>query len=457
MNDLTTTAPVTAEFEYVREDALRWFSERVDRLNRIAAKIGAGGFEVTTVETEPRMDRAEAARITTIYFSNFLGFDPTDPGPYTGPRFTVTITGAMPQIEGGWQVLAAIDHEVDDHGAYRNIVRGYEDGLVAEWLTAEPNCDHCGANRGRKMTVVVRDAEGAVRQVGTSCMRDFVGHQGVETLMALADYWGTIVPDLDVEGMGPLAAVGEAAEFAAVPVVALALAATKAFGYRKSGYLADGPDGVPTRTVVETLLAPKTKGTEGIFEAIAEAVEVLGGEEAVAADAAAAIEWVASQDGDNDYMTNMASIFAKSAVSRGRLGFAVSLASVWNREQDRISERKARAEAEGARKADATDAPEGRSVVEGIIVATKTYESDFGSTEKMTVLADAGFKVFVTIPNSIAFHQQREDGSYDAPAGRGDRVRFTATFERSNDDSTFAFGKRPAKAEILARAEEQAA
>ena len=216
--------------------------------------------------------------------------------------------------------------------------------------------------------------------------------------------------------------------------------------------------------------------------AAAEAAEALGGREAVAADAAAAIQWITSQDGINDYMLNMASIFAKTAIPRKRLGFAVSLASVWNREQDRIVERKVRADAEAARKADATDAPEGRAVVEGVIVATKTYESQYGTTEKITVLADAGFKVFVSLPSQIAGrwvmsaegpHGGREDhaqpgedapdqyefdgSEWFAPAGRGDRVRFTATFERSADDATFAFGKRPAKAEILARVEEQAA
>ena len=456
MTDLTTTAPVTAEFEHVREDALRWFSERVDRLNKIATKIGAGGFKVTTVETEPRMSASAAATLISNWWFGSRIEDPNRPAPYTGPRFTVTITGAMPQIEGGWQVLAAIDHEVDANGAYRNIVRGYEDGLVAEWLTAEPNCDHCGASRGRKMTVVVRDAEGAVRQVGTSCVRDFVGHQGVETLMALADYWGTIAADLDVEGMEPLAAVGEAAEFDAIAVVMLSLAAVKAFGYNKAD------TDKPTRSTVETLLGRKDKGTEETFAAAAEAAEALGGPEAVAADAAAAIQWITSQDGNNDYMLNMASIFAKTAIPRKRLGFAVSLASVWNREQDRIVERTARADAEAARKADATDAPEGRAEVEGVIVATKTYESDYGTTEKITVLADAGFKVFVSLPSQIAGRCETDmetgrPGEWIAPAGRGDRVRFTATFERSADDATFAFGKRPAKAEILARVEEQAA
>lgn len=436
----------TTQFEDIREDTLRWFTTRVDGLNKIANKIGNGGFAVTTIETQPAMDRAEAARVTSNWY--FTGYGEGQSAPYTGPRYTVTVTGRLPQVEGGWQVLAAVDHQYGDDG-FRNIVRGYEDGIVAEWLTAEPNCDHCGADRNRRYTVIVRDADGNVRQVGKSCLRDFVGHQDIDTLMNLATCWGDFIsdsadPDEDratrTENFLPAGAV-----------VVAALAATKAFGYQK----ADSDS--PTRVTVEMLLGRRDRYSEAVFAAAEAAIEDLGGREAVLADATAAIEWIATQDGTSDYMINMVTIFAASQIDRKRLGFAVSLASVWNREQQRVIERKVRADAEAARKADATEAPEGRTEVEGVIVATKTYENDFGVTEKMTVLADAGFKVFVTIPSQIGSWECNEDGSYTAPAGRGDRVRFTATFERSNDDSTFAFGKRPAKAQIIARGEQEAA
>jgi hypothetical protein len=444
----TTSNTITHEFEDVREDTLRWFTARVDGLNKVANKIGNGGFAVTTVETQPAMDRAEAARVTSDWFWGSRIMD-NRPAPYTGACLTVTITGTLPQVPGGWQVLAAVDHEATDDG-FRNIVRGYEDGIVAEWLTAEPNCDHCGADRNRRYTVVVRDADGNVRQVGKSCLRDFVGHQSIETLMSLATCWGDFISDSADPDEDRVARTERTLPAGAV--VAAALAATKAFGYQK----ADSDH--PTRRTVQTLLTEqRNQYNDHIFAGCLEAIDTLGGPQAVGVDVAAAIQWVTTQDGTSDYMTNMATIFSSPAIDVKRLGFAVSLASVWNREQQRVVERNARAEAEAARKADATDAPEGRVEVEGVIVATKTYESDFGTTEKMTVLADAGFKVFVTIPNSIAYAERNDDGSYTMPAGRGDRVRFTATFERSNDDATFAFGKRPAKAEIVARVEEVAA
>ena len=84
-------------------------------------------------------------------------------------------------------------------------------------------------------------------------------------------------------------------------------------------------------------------------------------------------------------------------------------------------------------------APEGRIVVTGVIAAQKAIEGDYGTTYKMLVVTEAGWRVWVTEPGSIS-------------PFKGDTVRFTATLTRSDDDALFAFGSRPAKAEILVSA-----
>ena len=89
-----------------------------------------------------------------------------------------------------------------------------------------------------------------------------------------------------------------------------------------------------------------------------------------------------------------------------------------------------------AEKAEAADAPTGRTQVEGEVVATKWTDGRFPAF-KMMVKADTGYRVWVTVPSQL-----------DTPE-RGDRVRFTATLTQSDDDPTFAFGSRPAGAELV--------
>jgi hypothetical protein len=82
---------------------------------------------------------------------------------------------------------------------------------------------------------------------------------------------------------------------------------------------------------------------------------------------------------------------------------------------------------------------EGRYVIEGEVVSTKTVESDYSAfgTLKMLVKMDDGNKVWGTVPASIECDP------------KGERVMFTGTVERSRDDEHFGFFKRPTGATLV--------
>lgn len=80
--------------------------------------------------------------------------------------------------------------------------------------------------------------------------------------------------------------------------------------------------------------------------------------------------------------------------------------------------------------------PTGRLLVEGTIASTKEVSGPFGISTKCLVVADAGWKVW---------------GSLPAGCAKGDKVRFTATIE-TKGDPLFGFYKRPTKVEVLAAA-----
>lgn len=88
-------------------------------------------------------------------------------------------------------------------------------------------------------------------------------------------------------------------------------------------------------------------------------------------------------------------------------------------------------------------APTGRVVVTGEVVSTKVVEGDYGTTYKLTVKADEGFRVYVSMASSLW------DDLTSFAAAQGRRLTFTATLQPSGDDVSFAFGSRPAKAAWL--------
>ena len=107
-----------------------------------------------------------------------------------------------------------------------------------------------------------------------------------------------------------------------------------------------------------------------------------------------------------------------------------------------------------ARAAAGIVAPEGRVTVEGEIVAVKETDGYRGPVWKMTVKADAGWRVWVTVPESVwssyeVVKAARYHGVYGNHALMGQRVRFTATLERSRNDGSLAYGKRPTKTEVV--------
>lgn len=86
----------------------------------------------------------------------------------------------------------------------------------------------------------------------------------------------------------------------------------------------------------------------------------------------------------------------------------------------------------------------GKIRVCGKVLSTKTVDHGFGYTLKMLVKDDRGFVVWGAVPAALR----------DALDGRptwelkGWTVCFTAVVERSKDDETFGFFKRPRKVEI---------
>jgi hypothetical protein len=82
-------------------------------------------------------------------------------------------------------------------------------------------------------------------------------------------------------------------------------------------------------------------------------------------------------------------------------------------------------------------APTGRVVVEGTLATIRTQDGYYGPTVKMRVVTDAGWAVWCPLPSGLS------------GANKGARVRFTATLTPSDDDPTFAYGKRPTLAAVV--------
>jgi hypothetical protein len=84
----------------------------------------------------------------------------------------VELSGDSPGLEG-WEVVGRLDHPEGGRGRLGFAGPGLDRGA---WSGAEPWCEHCGLLRRRRVTYLVRQRGGEIRQIGSSCLRDYTGH-----------------------------------------------------------------------------------------------------------------------------------------------------------------------------------------------------------------------------------------------------------------------------------------
>lgn len=361
--------------------------ERTAKLNARIVKKGLGDTVTLTVG-EP------------VYLKDELGL--------SGEWVTeVTVTTPAIALPGGWTLVALAQYGetavplVTDLG-----------GTGLRYPDFTGACDACGTTRDRKTVFVVESEAGERKFVGSTCVVDFLGRSASSVL------W---VPDLLTEVDELFEGTGGGEVIFPVPTfVATAWAVTKVLGWRKSSEPGSTKD-----TTTGFLRAVRLE--EDWEREVAELLR----DPATRAEAATAIDWAKGLDPQSSFDDSLKALASEDEVGRRGWGVLAYLPTAYARFLDREAARVA----EDAAPAEA--APEGRVVVTGTVVGLKWQESEYGTTLKWTVKDDRGFRVWSTVP-SAAFDVER-----------GDRVTFTVTLERSRDDETFAFGKRPTKVAFL--------
>jgi hypothetical protein len=152
---------------------------------------------------------------------------------------------------------------------------------------------------------------------------------------------------------------------------------------------------------------------------------------ALPAELLAAYEWATALEGDDggaasDIATKMA---RDLYLSEKQIAFLLKLHAQHQEEE--------------VRRTLAVPCPEGRFEIAGTVVSIKWQENDFGGALKMLVLAEAGFKLWGSVPASLMYP------TVETPIDKGAVVKFTATVQPSRDDKSFGFFSRPTKAVAL--------
>lgn len=359
-------------------------ADRVSRLNRRADRLGVPAVQVTFGPV-----RAEAN-------GEFGAYEVVD----------ATVSVDTVRL-AGWEFVGSIDHS---DGIVRSHPNTDFDGLAA--FASDPRCEHCNINVGRKVTYVVRHEDGSVKQVGSTCIKDFLGHSVNTTV------WEATSDLLDeAVGWG----WGEAPTWSLSGFLALTSAVIRSDGWVSRSVSRERGIPATADTVVSALVSPSDRTSQRYTGLVNDDDR---------SDAESAIAWAEAQDSEaSDYAHNVAVIVSAGVVRPRTDGIAASILATYRRSQQREFERASRAECPVAHGDKAT--------IIGTVTKVDTKYTEWGAREVLTVQSDAGWLAWGTVPKALA----------DVEVG--ERVEFSAVVERS-DDPTFVFFKRPSKARSLA-------
>jgi hypothetical protein len=285
------------EFDVPR-DALAGLGDRFAKIGKRAAKIGvvAPSFEVAGYFLREWKDIEGTKRITEMA--------------------RVIVSGNAPRING-WEFIARIDHIEEG-----NLIATHSAAEIpARFRTAPCVCEHCNLSRRRLATYLLRSDDGAWKQVGSSCLTDFLGHPRPETVAALAEFWGDVIvacedaSDRDEEGGG-----GRDDGYGMMDFMARVAQAIRLYGW-VSRKTAEERCMISTCSEALAALNPPRMGAKPPRP------------EQIDRDrAAAAIEWARSLPEDSDdYLWNLRTAARRDYVTRVTIGLMASALPAYDR------------------------------------------------------------------------------------------------------------------------------
>lgn len=303
----------------ISEDNLERLRERVGKLNRRTLKLGLSplvlsehGEEFTTLERREEDEYTGGYRTVKTVIRLVL----------------VTLAGSCPVVNG-WRMAATIQH--DEAGNVLRTVPGMEPALPQQYRTATTACEHCGTDRIRKDTYVLRSETGDWKQVGRNCLADFLRSADASGLAEYAE----ILAGLDSEmcafesdgGFGS----GQRSYFSASELLTQVACCIRADGWCSRGAAKQGDR---VATVDNALMCMDSKW-------FAKQSATWQGKHTCAPEdterATAAIEWARTLDVDvaNDYLWNIRVVSQRELISYREAGLAGSIIAAYNRAMER--------------------------------------------------------------------------------------------------------------------------
>lgn len=269
-------------------------------------------------------------------------------------KVDLTLTGEPPKLNG-WKLAARLDWIEGEAVVMK--VPSVE--LKKDWSTSKKLCEHCNTVRNRAETFVVLSDSGEEKEVGSDCLKDFLGHNAA----AIFSFWTDMIGEVESWGGGAESKYLVTPEY--LSWVALAIRT----GGWVSGTVAYASNGLKTSSAsvaMNMMHDKKLKKEDRPTEADGKVAE-------------AALEWarteLTAKEPKSDYEKNLTLVVKNDYLSPKHVGIAASVIPAFKRALGLAEEKKLEAASEYVGEV------KKREVFKGLtVVFVKEFESDYGVT-----------------------------------------------------------------------------
>jgi hypothetical protein len=150
----------------------------------VIPETSLAGLKKDIAKLNKKLDRAQLEPIQLLVSDKVFDEVQDETGRVI-TLITVTIQAVEPEVSG-WQFVATLNHLSEGENVVLNISNRE---LPEMYRERGPVCDHCGFNRKRRDTYVLRNIlSGEHTQTGRTCLRDFLGNISAEKLADRAQW-----------------------------------------------------------------------------------------------------------------------------------------------------------------------------------------------------------------------------------------------------------------------------
>lgn len=286
------------------------FAKEVKRINNKAAKLG---LPVTMVTWEDKVHH----RLLKNTFGDYVPFSYYEAEVH-GEDFFL-------KLGDHYRLVARLEK----FGDFMLVYSKQDIDIASVYGKSESYCDHCRTKRRRKKTYVIENTEtGEFIQVGSTCMKDFVGNASVDQRLSLWDEWTKLrenyeeIMNTEKDHEGTSYGSGSYASFKVEEFLKVVSILIHTSGWVSKSF---GWDTGQTPTAVRAQEALELGADSRKYCLEHEELKVLQPE------IDQALAWIRSEEPTSDYMHNLKTVASADVVYSEHLGILASLIPAYRR------------------------------------------------------------------------------------------------------------------------------